>query len=87
MYVEQIDDHAMTGFQMRPRGLRQKQRCLQVAADQIVPLRFGNAADRCRVKGRGVVYQDVQPTTPLSDRLNQIRQTGRVFEVGGKNSR
>ncbi len=70
MNIKQIDNHPLTGLEMSPRGLRKEEVCFQVAANQIVPLRLGYAAYRCRVEGRGVVYEDIEPATPFGNSLH-----------------
>ena len=45
---------------MRQRALAEKQRCLEIAVDQIAPVFLGDLTERSRIERRGVVDEDVE---------------------------
>ena len=56
------------------RRLRQKQRRLQVGADEIVPVDLADVAERCRIERRGVVDQDIEAAEGAGRGCHQRRQ-------------
>ena len=63
-------------------GLREKQRSLEVGSEQIVPMRFGDFAHRCRIERRGVVDEDVESAESLMDELRERIESRGVQQVG-----
>ena len=53
--IDNVEYEAMRESQRRRGSLRQKQRSLQVGAEQVIPMRFGDLTNRRRVKRGGVV--------------------------------
>ena len=51
MNIDHIDDATVISLQVRRSGLRHKQRCFQVSANQVIKLLFRHACQRCGVKG------------------------------------
>jgi hypothetical protein len=81
MDIDHVDDQPAAALQPRRRGLRQEQRRLEVAADELVPVGFGDLADRGGVEARGVVDEDVEPAPRGRGALDDARQRGRVEQV------
>ena len=55
--IDHVDDAALGRLKVRCGRLAQEQRCLEVRADQVVPVLLGNFAERRRVETRRVVDQ------------------------------
>lgn len=58
--VRDVDDGAVRGLQMWCRGLREKKRRLEVAADQVVPGSRVDRRERRREEAGGVIDQRVE---------------------------
>jgi hypothetical protein len=58
--VGHIDNESAPRVQRGCRGLRKKQRCLEVGADEVVPVAAADVAERRGVEGGGVVDQDIE---------------------------
>ena len=79
--VDDVDERAAAGAQRRRRSLRQEQRRLQVGADQVLPLRRCQGAERGRIKRRGIVDQKVQATEALAGARYQSGQGAEVAQI------
>ena len=79
--VGNVDDAAAACRQRRGGRLREKQRRLQVHAEQIIPLRFAYFVQRRCIKRRRIVDQHVKPAKMRHAGLDQARQLRRVVEV------
>ncbi len=82
MYVHDVDDRTIRFTQVAGSGLCKEQRCLEVAADKIVPLLLGNVADWRGVKTGGVIHQSIQSSAPFDDIADE-RWQSRCFEKIG----
>ena len=80
--IGDVDDGALRFAKRRRCRLRQEQRCLDVGADQIVPARDGDFADRGLEKRRRVVDESVQPAVRLQRLLDERRQLRDVEQIG-----
>ena len=81
MYVDDVEYEAMREPQGWRRSLGQKQRGLQVGAEQVVPVRFGDFTDRCRVKRRGVVDQNVESSKSLLSKVRKLAELRGVEQI------
>ncbi len=81
MDIDNIDDTAALGLEVRRRGLGEEEGRLEIGAHQIVPVLFGNSADRSGVESRGVVDQNIEPAPGGIGLLHQLRQGGGVMQV------
>lgn len=59
--VHDVDDAAALRLEVGRRGLGQKERRLEISAQQVVPVRLAHGPQRGGVKVRGVVNQHVEP--------------------------
>ena len=82
MDVGDIDHRTTCCTQVRCSGLRQKQRRLEIGADQVVPRRQIDLAERCRKKTRGIIHQCVEPPETGNGCRHQQRQLRYIEQVG-----
>ena len=87
MDIDDVDDTAAALAQARRCGLGEKQGCLEIAADEIVPLSFGNVAERRGIKGGRIVDEDVDAAAPAGDRGDQFGYRCRLEKIAPKRGR
>jgi hypothetical protein len=81
VHVDDVDDDAACGPQRRQQRLRQEQRRLQIAADEVVPLFRRHGAERCGVKVRRVVHEHIELARSCDDVLGHALEGGNVAHV------
>lgn len=64
MNIYDVDDAAIALRQFRRGRLGKEQRCFEIAAHKVFPVRLCNAADRRGVEGRRIVDEAVESTVP-----------------------
>ena len=79
--VDEIDDTAFGFAQFRRRGLAEEKRRTGIAAEQVIPMRYGSLVEWCRVIAGRVVNQDIQPAGEGQRIVDQARPGERVIEV------
>ena len=87
VYVYDVDNCAIRIAQVRSRRLRQKQRCLEVASNELVPLLFVDAANRCWIEAGRAVDEAVQTPAPSKHVADEQRQTLGIQQVRLKGRR
>ena len=73
----------MRGAQVRQQRLGEKQRRLQIAAHEIVPLLLGDGTERGRIEIRSVVDQHVETARALDDVSRHPLERTHVAHVRG----
>ena len=81
VHVRDVHDAPAYRPQQRRRGLREKERCGEIGADEVPPLPFRGLADRGRVEGGGVVDQGIETSPALRSRRDHGRGRSRLDEV------
>jgi hypothetical protein len=80
--VDEVQDESARLAQRGRSRLREEQRHLEIGAEQVVPVRRRDLADRRRIEGRGVVDEHVEPTEGAERGVDEPRQVGDVEQVG-----
>lgn len=79
--IDDVQDESLRKSQGGRRSLRKKKRRFQVGAEQIVPVRCSDFADRRRIEGRGVVDEDVESSELLFSEPRQLAEFRRVEKI------
>lgn len=81
--VDDVEYETVRESQRGRRSLRQKQRRLQIGAEQVIPLSFRDFADWCRIKRGSVVDQDIESAESLLSKLRELAEMSSVEKVCG----
>lgn len=83
MDVDQVDDDALRGAQMRRGGLGQENGGAQVGADQVFPLFGADRADGGRVEARSIVDENVESLRARNDFLDHVAERFLIEQIAG----
>ena len=81
VYVDNVEDESLREAQHGRCSLREKQRRFEIRTEQIFPVRLGDFTDGCRVKGRGVIDENVEPTELLLSELDEFAESCCVEKI------
>src|SRR5262249_8697576 len=82
MYIRDVDNQAVAEPQRGRCRLGQKQRRLEVGADEIVPVDLGDVTERSWVEGGGVVDENVEAAEIAGRNAWQHLQLPEIEQIG-----